>query len=300
MRKIRKFIENPKKIREVLGRHGFYKYISDEKYVEMIWKGRFGTELNLKNIKDIHGFNEKLQWLKLNVHKDIMIKMVDKYEVRNIISEKIGNDYLVPLIGVYNNVEEIPWDSLPEKCVIKCNHGSHCSIIKDENFDKNKARKKLNKWMKQNWYWLYREWPYKNVKPKIIIEEFIEDIKDYKILCFHGEPKLFEIPIFCKNSEGILKEKYQDFYDIEWNKLNIETNIKNSSMKMDKPIFIEEMLKFSRLISKDFAHARVDWTVSNNKLYFGEVTFYDGGGFSALEEKWNLLLGEYIDLSNIN
>ena len=297
MEKIKKFIENPKRVREVLGRYGFYKNMEDEKYIKMIWKGRFGSELDLQNPQ---GFNEKLQWLKLNIHKDIMSKMVDKYEVRNIIAEKIGKDYLVPLIGVYNSVEEIPWDSLPERCVIKCNHGSHCSIIKDENFDRNKAIKKLNKWMKQNWYWLYREWPYKNVQPKIIVEEFVENIKDYKILCFHGEPKIFEIPIFSKNKEGIVREEYEDFYDIEWNNIPIKSKLKSSGTKIDKPIFINEMIYFSKIISKDFVHARIDWTISNNKLYFGEVTFYDGGGFCAFEEYWNLYLGKYINLSNIN
>lgn len=287
-------IKKPRKLIRHLGDRKLFNWMNDEAYLRLIFLCETGKKLNLENPVT---YNEKLQWLKIHDRKPEYCAYVDKYEVRNYIKDIIGEQYLIPLIDVYNQISDILWNELPEKFVLKCTHGSGCNIIcTDKNkLDINGSIIKLKKWMRKNWYWFGREWPYKNVKPRIICETFISDTdkvpNDYKILCFNGKAKLIEVHL----------DRYgrhtQDFYDIEWNKTTIVQGSPPSSIKCDRPKQLENMIKLSETLAQYMRHVRVDWYVAKNNLYFGEITLYDSSGFSTFSsEKDDYLLGSWIDI----
>ncbi|MCX7883741.1 MAG: glycosyl transferase [Caloramator sp.] len=262
-----------------------------------MFQGIMDYRLDLQNPKT---FNEKLQWLKLYDRNPLYTKLVDKYEVRKYIAETIGEEYLVPLIGVWDKFEEIHFNKLPNQFVLKCTHDSGGVVIcKDKNnFDIEKARKKINKALKRNYYYYGREWPYKNVKPRIICEEFISDKEttpdDYKVLCFNGKAKLIEVHI---DRFGNHK---QDFYDIKWNKTKISQGNINSNYFYEKPKLLEKMLELSEILANNMYHIRIDWFMINDKLYFGEITFFDGSGFDPFDNiEDDYLLGSWIDLPKV-
>ncbi len=291
---LKKYIKNPLGVIYALGKLGWFKWVPDRIYLKLIYRGETGKTLKLNNPKT---FNEKLQWLKLYDRKPEYSIYVDKYEVRSYIERTIGKEYLIPLIGLYNKVDEIKWDKLPQRFVIKCTHGSGTNIIctDKDKLDLEEAKKKLRKWMKKNWYWSGREWPYKNVKPRIICEEFISENDDppmdYKVLCFNGKAKLIEVHI---NRFGNHK---QDFYTIDWNKTNISQKKSISSIVLDKPLVLDKMIELSEMLARDKYHVRIDWYVIFNKLYFGEITFYDGSGLCPFDsEDDDLLLGNMLVL----
>jgi len=289
-----KYIKSPRIIMRSLGNHGLLNWLPDKPYLKLIYWSATGKKLDINNPKT---FNEKLQWLKLYDRKPEYSIYVDKYEVRSYIERTIGKEYLIPLIGLYNKVDEIKWDKLPQRFVIKCTHGSGTNIIctDKDKLDLEEAKKKLRKWMKKNWYWSGREWPYKNVKPRIICEEFISENDDppmdYKVLCFNGKAKLIEVHI---NRFGNHK---QDFYTIDWNKTNISQKKSISSIVLDKPLVLDKMIELSEMLARDKYHVRIDWYVIFNKLYFGEITFYDGSGLCPFDsEDDDLLLGNMLVL----
>ncbi len=288
-------IKSPRRLIRILGEKGIFNRVSDKQYLKLVYWGETGKKLNLDNPKT---FNEKLQWIKLYDRKPEYSTYVDKYAVREYISEKIGDKYLVPLIGVYNNVDEIVWDKLPGKFVIKCTHGSSCNIICSNKSELNidEAKAKLNKWMKKSWFWFGREWPYKNVKPRIICEEYISENDevpdDYKVMCFNGEPKCIQV------HKGRFKEHLQNYYDTEWNVMELSQGLPTIDEECEKPEMLDEMLELSRVLSKDINHVRVDFYYVNKKLYFGELTFFDASGFYLFEpEEYDYLLGSWIKLS---
>ncbi|MDN4605923.1 ATP-grasp fold amidoligase family protein [Sporosarcina sp. F6_3S_P_2] len=274
------------------------RVIPDSLYLKVIFYKNIRQVLDLKNPET---FNEKLQWLKINDRNPDYTKLVDKYEVRKYIKEKIGEKYLVPLIGVWKNAYEIDFTKMPEQFVLKCNHDSKSVIIcKDKNkLDKQKIIKKLNKHLKSNAYWYGREWFYKNVQPLIIAEEYLEDrnsrtLNDYKVLCFNGKARL--IQVHCNRGS---KNYTQDFYDLEWNHLNIEQGVKLTDNPLEKPGFLEEMITLSEKLAKNLIHARIDWYFVNNQLYFGEITFYDGSGFVRFANSDDdILLGNMINIKD--
>src|SRR5690554_1888512 len=195
--KIKKFLLNPFKLFSLLGSKNKLKFIDDKLYLKLIYRGRIGKRLNLTNPKT---FSEKIQWLKLYDRNPLYTTLVDKYEVRSIIRQEIGEDYLIPLIGVWDNFDDINFDELPNSFVLKCTHDSGgVIIVKNKNdFNINIARKKINSSLKKNYFYSGREWPYKNVKPRIIIEKFMVDTKskqliDYKLMCFNGSPKIVQV-----------------------------------------------------------------------------------------------------------
>lgn len=296
--KIKKVIKNPKKIIIYLSSKGIINY-DDEKYLKYIYKEKTGKELNIKNPKT---FNEKLQWLKLYNRNPNYTMMVDKYEVRNYIKNTIGENYLIPMLGLYNSTKEIDFDKLPNKFVLKTTHDSGTVIIcKDkETFNKKEAIKKLNKRLKMNYFYLWREWPYKNVKPRIIAEQYMEDKKtsslnDYKFYCFDGEPKMMFIVI----DRG--KNTKTNFYDMNFNKLELQQTYPNFTKEIKKPKQFEEMIELARKLSKNIPHVRVDFYIINEKIYFGELTFFDAAGLDNFNpEEYDTILGNYIDLSKIN
>lgn len=290
-----KYLKKPRKLIKILGVKGFFNIIPDKQYLKIIYWGETGKKLNLSNPKT---FGEKLQWIKLNDRKDVYSKYVDKFEVREIIKNKIGENYLIPLIGVYNSVDEINWDELPNRFVLKCTHGSGCNIIcKDKNeLNIEESKKKLQKWMKKSWFWFGREWPYKNVKARIICEEFISDDcntpDDYKIMCFNGKAKCIQVH---RDRYGNHKE---DFYDVEGNLLPFtDIGYENSGIDNIKNVKLQEMIRLAEVLSDNCYHLRVDFYLVKGKLYFGELTFFDGSGFYEFKPKeYNYILGEYIKL----
>jgi len=296
IRTLYKLMKNPEKFIRVLGEKGVFNWLSDEQYLKLIYRAETGKKLDLENPKS---FNEKLQWLKLYDRNPEYVKLVDKYEVRKYIAEKIGEEYLIPLIGVYNSVDEIDWNNLPQKFVLKCTHGSGCNIIcKDKSeLNINLAKKKLNKWMKKNWYWFGREWPYKYIKPRIICEKYMVDesgkeLKDYKIFCFNGEPKVIQV-----DYNRFINHK-RNLYDLEWNYMPLSIKYPNDPNKIiNKPQRLGEMLNIARILSKDYPHVRVDFYSINEKIYFGELTFYHGSGFEKFEpESYNYVFGSWLQL----
>jgi hypothetical protein len=245
-------------------------------------------------------FNEKLQWLKLYDRCPLYTSLVDKYAVKAYVAKMIGNQYVIPILGVWNTADEINFDKLPNQFVLKTTHGSGGDVIicKDKStFDKDKAVKHLRNSMKKDVYSVLREWPYKNVNRKIIAEKYMEDesgeLSDFKVLCFGGAPKMIEF------HQGRFKSHTQDFYDENWNFLNIYQGTPISGKHIDKPVFFDEMMSLSAKLSKDIPHVRVDWYFVQNQLYFGELTFFDASGFENFEpEEYNRILGDWIKLPN--
>lgn len=284
---------------ERLDRRHFFDWMPDSWYLQMKYKQCMGYSLNLSNPKT---FNEKLQWLKLHDRKPEYTMMVDKYAVRKYIADTIGEEYLIPLLGVWDNPDDIDFDALPNQFVLKCNHNSGLGmcICKDKaKLDIAKVKAELRKGLKQDYYLTCREWPYKNVKRRIIAEKYMsdegnEELSDYKVLCFNGEPKLIEV-----HKGRFYGNHTADNYDESWNKTDIEQyDLPKSDKIMPKPVFLEEMLHLSKLLSKNLIHVRVDWYFTNNRLYFGELTFFDGSGYNLFCGDADGLLGSWIKLPN--
>lgn len=256
-----------------------------------------GKKLDLKNPQT---FNEKLQWLKLYDRNPEYTKMVDKYEVRKYISEKIGEEYLIPLLGVWDRFDDIDFGKLPDRFVLKCTHDSGGIVIcKDKSkLNIEETRKKINKCLKRNFFKLTREWPYKNVNPRIIAEKYMEDslqgngLADYKVLCFGGEAKLIELHL-----DRYSERHTQDIYDINWNRTTITQGSYLSRDVIERPQQLDKIIEMSELLSKGMKHVRVDWYIIESKIYFGEITFFDGSGFCPFDdEKDDLYIGSLISL----
>lgn len=273
-----------------------FKDMNDEEYLKKLFKCHMKRELNLDNPQT---FNEKLQWLKLYDRKPEYTTMVDKYAVKKYVADVIGEEYIIPTLGVWNHFDEIDFDKLPNQFVLKCTHDSGGIVICTDksNLDLKAAKKKIEKCLRRNYYWSSREWPYKNVKPRIIAEKYMsdegkEELSDYKVLCFNGEPKIVEVHKGRFNGQHT-----QDCYDEFWNKTDIEQyDLPKTDEIMPKPAFLEEMLHLSKLLSKDLIHVRVDWYFTNNRLYFGELTFFDGSGYNLFCGNADELLGSWIKL----
>ena len=296
--KIRDIIKNPYRIVLILGSRSYLKWMPDKLYLSICYKAIFGKKINWNNPTT---FNEKLQWLKIYNRNSLFTQMVDKYEVRKYVEKKIGKEYLIPLLGVWDNYDEIDFSVLPEKFVLKCNHDSGDIVIcKDKTkFEKEKYRDKFNKNLRKNFYYIAREWPYKNVKPKILAEKFMKDdfsgeLPDYKLFCFNGKT---EYILVCSErfSEGGLKET---FFDVNWKKCNIRRkNHPNSDIEIPKPKNLELMMELAKKLSKDIPFLRVDFYEINGKVYFGELTFFPALGWSGFEPKQvDIQLGRLINL----
>ncbi|MFZ2038562.1 MAG: ATP-grasp fold amidoligase family protein [Minisyncoccia bacterium] len=252
------------------------------------------------NFENPQSFNEKIQWLKLYYHDPLMTKCADKYEVRNYVKEKIGQQYLIKLLGVYNSPEKINFKELPSKFVLKVNHGSGQNIIcKNKNtLDISKTKKTLSEWLKNesNHYFYSYEWCYKSIKPLIICEEMIgeslkNDLVDYKFMCFNGKVEMFFV---CSDRQKGLKV---DFFDLNWNKMPFIRYYENSSNIIKKPKNFDKMIRLSEVLSKPFPFVRVDFYEANDNVYFGEMTFYPGNGMEPFTPvEWDYKIGDLIKL----
>lgn len=256
-------------------------------------------KLNLANPKS---FNEKIQYMNLYNRHELSTLCADKYGVREYIREKGYDDLLVNLLGVYNNVDEIEFQSLPNKFVLKCTHGSGYNIIckNKSEFNIKDAKKKLKKWMKENYAIKNLELHYQDIQPKIICEQYIEGLDgnlpiDYKVFCFKGEPRFIEC---CIGRDKNLKIV---FYDLGWNKLPYSTKEGIQPVKLKRPTKLEQMINVSRKLSKPFDFVRVDFFESNDKLLFGELTFTPAAGkMTSMTEEADLLWGDLLHLDKVN
>lgn len=264
--------------------------------IEEQFKSQVGYVPNLDAPKT---FNEKLQWLKLYYRNPLMTKCADKVAVREYIKEKIGEQYLIPCIGVWDNPNDIDFDKLPDKFVLKVNWGSGQNIIVKDKSKLNirETRRQLAKWMRpeSNHYFMSFEWCYKDIKPKIIAEEYIEqmdgNLLDYKIFCNDGEPNFLFVAID-RN-----KDLRFNFYDLDFKQLPFKQYYENSNKAIKKPKQFQEMLDVSAILSKGFPHCRVDFYILDNKLYFGEITFYHFNGMKKFEpQEWDRRLGDLLKL----
>lgn len=278
-----------------------FKWVNDKLYLKIMFKYYLGHTLNLDNPTS---YNEKLQWIKLYDRNPIYVKYVDKVAVRDFIANTLGDEYLIPLIGVWETPDEIDFATLPRQFVLKCNHnsGTGMCICKDKfSISEEKVKEDLHKGLKEDYFYFGREWPYKFVKRKIICEQFMVDesgteLKDYKVMCFNGEPKLIEL-----HMGRFTDHQTQDFYDTNWNKTDITQGgisvYGTSTSDVPKPDTLDKMLEFSRILSKNIPHVRIDWYSINGRLYFGEMTFFDGSGFDPYDRyEDDLLLGSWINL----
>lgn len=277
-------------------------YVDPEKYIFNVFRLRMGRELNLTNPTT---FSDKLQWMKLYDHNPLYTKLVDKYEVKQYIAEKIGEQYVIPTLGVWDRVEDIDFDSLPNQFVLKCTHDSGgLAICKDKKtFDVKKAKKKLNKSLKRNYYYMGFEWPYKNVKPRIIAEGYMEDsktkeLRDYKFFCFKGEVKALFIATE-RQKEG--EDVKFDFFDADFNHLPLKQGHENAQIIPEKPKCFEQMKKLAAVLSNGLVQVRVDFYEVDGHVFFGEMTFFHHGGWTPFEpQKWDTIWGEWIKLPKIN
>ena len=277
---------------------GMYDKMPDEEYLKRAFKAAMGKELDLEDPKT---FNEKIQWLKLYDRKPIYTTMVDKYEVKQYVADRIGAEYIIPTLGVWDQFEDIDFDSLPEQFVLKCTHDSGGLVIcRDKSkLDKKAAKKKINASLKQNYYLQGREWPYKNVKPRIIAEVYMEDtttreLRDYKFFCFNGVAKA----VFVATDRQTPGEETKfDFFDMEYNHLDFRNGHPNAKQCPAKPQTFEVMRRLAETLSMEIPHVRVDFYEVDGKVYFGELTFAHWSGLVPFEpEQWDYTFGSWIQL----
>lgn len=276
--------------------HKIYGIMPDKLYLQWLFFRKFHRFINWKDPKT---FNEKLQWLKIYNRNPEYTKMVDKYAVKNMVSERIGEAYVIPTYGVWKNFDEINFNNLPNRFVLKCTHDSGGLIIcknKDE-LNYSEVKERLNNSLKKDYFLYGREWPYKNVPRRIIAEQFVSDGKNavlpvYKFMCFNGEPKIIQtIQNDKQPNESI------DYFDVEWNLLEIKQGFPNSEKPYTKPKKLEEMLNIARVFAKNHPFLRVDMYEVDDVIKFSEFTFYSDGGLMPFEPfGWDEKLGEWIVL----
>lgn len=297
--KILKYLRKPKLVLLRLAATGRI-HINDELFLKIQFKERMKEKLNLDLPKT---FNEKLQWLKIHDRNPEYTEMVDKYEAKKHVADIIGEKYIIPTLGVYDKFDEIDFDELPNRFVIKCTHDSGGLVIcKDKSsFDIVTAKKKIEKSLKRNFYYAGREWPYKNVKPRIIIEKYMANdeevlgLTDYKVMCFNGKAKII---FTC--TERFSAGLKVTFFDLDWHKLPFERHYPSSNKNILKPKCLDEMIELSEKMSKDIPFVRIDWYEVGNELYFGEYTFYPGNGMEEFTPtEWDERLGDMIDLGSV-
>ena len=330
MRMIKKLIKlvTDKKYRfEVLDRRGAFNGVSDERYLKKKYKVTFGKSLDLNNPIT---YNEKLQWLKLYNRKPLYTTMVDKYESKAYVSGIVGGKYVIPALGVWDRFEDIDFDALPDRFVLKCTHDSGgLVIVRDKSdFDRESARKKIERCQARNYYLKSREWPYKDVKPRIMAEDYISGLNegaasthapsdavscdelqakhgllDYKFMCFNGKVRalFLDIGVIGKGTEHA-EEYYRNVYDENGVLLPVKETRDNYPESIVLPSNLDEMIKIAEALSEGTPHLRVDlYRLNSGEIKVGEMTFFHGSGFSNffIPEEWNKIFGDWIDLTSV-
>lgn len=276
--------------------HSISTLLPDKLYLQLKYRKYTGRWIDFSHPVT---FNEKLQWLKLHDRNPAYTQMVDKYEVRRYIGNKIGEQYLIPLLGVWDHVEDIDFDSLPSRFVLKCTHDSGGLIIcKDKSqLDTAAARLKLKNSLRRNFYYYSREWPYKDVKPRIIAEQYMEEegadsLKDYKIFAFDGVPRFIQVDF------DRFTDHKRNLYTPDWEYMEAGIQFPSDGTRIiERPENLEEMLSLSSILSTGIPHVRTDFYSIRGKTYFGELTFFHGGGYETFTPaSLGVRLGSFIHL----
>lgn len=293
---ITKFIRQPRRIINYVLYHTASMW-PDKLFLSLRYYSVYGRKLDFENPR---GFNAKLNWLKLNDYRPEFVKMVDKAEAKGYVAGIIGEEYIIPTLAVYNSAEEIDFDALPDQFVLKCTHDSGGIVICNDKSKLNKedAREKMRKGLLRKYFIYSREHPYKGVTPRIIAEKYMADesgwqLKDYKIFCFHGEPKFVEV-----DYDRYVGHKL-NVYDLNWNFVDFYmTSPNDKNVHIERPAKLGEMLDIARKLSKSLKFVRVDLYSIGEKIYFGELTHYPGSGFIDFHPaEYDLKLGEMLNIN---
>lgn len=299
MQSLEFYINNPRKLGlALLSKFGYL--LSDKLYLQFRYRLVIGKKLHLKHPQT---FNEKLQWLKLYDRRPEYTVMVDKVKAKEYVASKIGEEYIIPTLGVWEDPDDIDFDALPDQFVLKCNHssGGLCICTDKRKLDIPKVKEELRKGLRDNYYLHGREWPYKDVPRRILAEKFMVDesgteLKDYKVFCFNGEPEVVEV-----DYDRFIEHK-RNIYDKKWKFVEIQIEYPNDeSHFIDRPEKLEEMLELARCLSAGIPHVRVDFYSISGRLFWGELTFFHGAGMETFKpEVWNLKWGKLIKLPFFN
>lgn len=271
--------------------------LPDKMYLSLRYYVVFGRKLNWKNPQS---FSEKLHWLKLYGYKDIYSSLVDKIVVKSIVSKKIGEKYIIPTLQTWDSAEAIDFDRLPNEFVLKCNHNSgEVFLCRDKSeLDEDQVRKRIREMLKEDYFLRARETPYKYIMRKVFAEKLIgggskKSLTDYKFYCFDGAVQIILV-VQGRDDEG----RSFDYFDKKWTHLDAcDVGEKNAEVTPKKPMKLEEMIFISEELSMGIPHVRVDLYYEAGCVYFGELTFYDGGGFAVYnEDKWDYIFGQYLTL----
>lgn len=302
MNKIHKLLKDPLYFFVVLMRKIGPIIKNDEIYLRWYYAFCMHKRLHLESPKT---FNEKINWLKLYDHNPLYTTLVDKLKVKDYVTEKIGAEHVIKTLGVWKHAEDIDWDKLPNRFVLKTTQGGGnvgVMICRDKStFDKTKAMANMNAALKQNLYSSSREWPYKNVEPLIFAEEYMEDehgeLRDYKFFCFNGKCKM----LFVATERQTREEPFFNFFDENYKPLPFKQGHPVNTVIPEKPEGFDEMKRIAEELSKGLPHVRMDLYTIKGKVYFGEYTFYHFGGVVPFEpSSWDLTLGNMIELPHIN
>lgn len=281
-----------------LARRTELRFLPDKLYLKWVYRG---NTLNKLDLKKPQRYTEILQWMKIYDQNPIYTTMVDKFAAKSWAGNLIGSNHIIKTLGVWTSAEEIDIENLPKQFVLKCTHDSKSVLIcKDKDqFDWNEAKKKLTKALKRKYYYEGRQWPYKNVVPKIIAEEYIinhttQDLRDYKFFTFNGEPKV----MYIATGRGT-GEVYGDFFDMDFNHLDLMIDHKMAPTCPEKPVNFEKMKEACKVLAKNTPQVRVDFYEANGQFYFGEMTFFHCNGFIKFTpDIWDEKFGSWIDINN--
>lgn len=296
-KKLKRFLSDSDYRFLVLAGRGCYGQMDDAAFLSRMYRISVGKELELNDPKT---YTEKLQWLKLHDHRPIYTTMVDKYAVKNYVAERIGEQYVIPLLGVWDRVEDIDFDALPNRFVLKTTHDSGGIVVcKDKSkLDIPMAKRTLRRFHRRSYYDHNREWPYKNVPHRIIAEAYMEDsataeLRDYKFFTFGGEPKV----LYIAQGRGRGEPTVADFFDMEFNHLPFTIDHDMAVIPPDRPACFEEMKRLAAILSQGTPQLRVDFYEVDGRVYFGEMTFFHCSGMEAFHpESWDRKFGDWVTL----
>ena len=301
--RVKKILRNPKLLFLTLGQKGFFNWMDDRRYIKIAYKIKTGHSLDLDNPQS---FNEKIQWLKLNDRNPEHVLLVDKYEAKKIVAKRIGEEHVIPTLGVWSSYEDIDFSKLPDQFVLKCTHDSGGMIIcrNKATMNHQKSKKKITRCLKQNYFYGQREWAYKDVKPRIICEKYMEDstakqmgskgLTDYKFFCFNGIPKFVYVSCGLENHDTA----QISFLTMDWNFANFKRNdYQGLKYLPEKPSCFDQMTEYATVLSQDEKFVRVDFYEINQQVYFGEITYYPCSGFMPFDPpEYDILVGKMLVL----